>query len=144
MENAISHDCRGVGGTELYLLCSNKEGRGAGSILRKGGSSQERTPGPCELYGGWNLSLFLLLVFLLNAIFLNHISKNLFYVFKFLFIAVQFAWIFSSARVSFRRDKDFPRQATYKGVQDHLTSPVRNFKRDSSSGGKKENKSNKD
>ena len=34
--------------------------------------------------------LFLLLVFLLNAIFLNHISKNLFYVFKFLFIGVQF------------------------------------------------------
>ena len=43
-----------------------------------------------------------------------------------------------------RRDKDFPRQATYKGVHDHLTSPVRNFKRDSSSGGKKETKSNKD
>ena len=41
-----------------------------------------------------------------------------------------------------RRDKDFPRQATYKGVQDHLTSPVRNFKRDSSSGGKKETKNN--
>ena len=36
-----------------------------------------------------------------------------------------------------RRHKDFPRQATYKGVHDHLTSPVRNFKRDSSSGGKK-------
>ena len=36
-----------------------------------------------------------------------------------------------------RRDKDFPRQATYKGVHDHLTSPVRNFKRDFSSGGKK-------
>ena len=36
-----------------------------------------------------------------------------------------------------RRDKDFPRQATYKGVHDHLTSPLRNFKRDSSSGGKK-------
>ena len=34
--------------------------------------------------------LFLLLVSLLNAIFLNHISKNLFYVFKFLFIGVQF------------------------------------------------------
>ena len=32
-----------------------------------------------------------------------------------------------------KREKDFPRQATYKGVQDHLTSPVRNFKRDSSS-----------
>ena len=43
-----------------------------------------------------------------------------------------------------KRDKDFPRQATYKGVQDHLTSPVRNFKTDSSSGGKKETKSNKD
>ena len=33
---------------------------------------------------------FQLLVFLLNAIFLNHNSKNLFYVFKFLFIGVQF------------------------------------------------------
>ena len=43
-----------------------------------------------------------------------------------------------------RRDNDFPRQAKYKGVHDHLTSPVRNFKRDSSSGGKKESKSNKD
>ena len=35
------------------------------------------------------------------------------------------------------REKDFPRQAKYKGVHDHLNSPVRNFKRDSSSGGKK-------
>ena len=43
-----------------------------------------------------------------------------------------------------RREKDCPRQAKYKGVQDHLTSPVRNFKRDSSSGGKKDIKSNKD
>ena len=34
--------------------------------------------------------LFQLLLFLLNAIFLNHNSKNLFYVFKFLFIGVQF------------------------------------------------------
>ena len=34
--------------------------------------------------------IFMLLVFLLNAIFLNHIRKNLFYVFKFLFIGVQF------------------------------------------------------
>ena len=41
-----------------------------------------------------------------------------------------------------RRDNDFPRQAKYKGVHDHLTSPVRNFKRDSSSGGKKETKNN--
>ena len=36
-----------------------------------------------------------------------------------------------------KKDKDFPRQARYKGVHDQLTSPVRNFKRDSSSGGKK-------
>ena len=42
-----------------------------------------------------------------------------------------------------RRDKDFLRQATYKGVHDHLTSPVRNFKRDSSSGGKKRPKETK-
>ena len=34
--------------------------------------------------------LFQLLLFLLNAIFLNHKTKNLFYVFKFLFIGVQF------------------------------------------------------
>ena len=34
--------------------------------------------------------LFLLLVFLLHAIYLNHIRKNLFYVFKFIFIGVQF------------------------------------------------------
>ena len=68
---------------------------------------------------------------------------SLLYVFKFLFIAIQFVWILSSARVSFRRDKDFPRQATYKGVHDHLTSPVRNFKRDSSSGGKKRPKETK-
>ena len=33
---------------------------------------------------------FQLLVFLLNAIFLNENSKNLFYVFKFLFTGVQF------------------------------------------------------
>ena len=46
--------------------------------------------------------LFQHLVFLLNAIFLNHNSNNLFYVFKFLFIGVQFVGILSSARVSFR------------------------------------------
>ena len=34
--------------------------------------------------------LFQLLLFLLNAIFLNHNSKNLFYVLNFLFIEVQF------------------------------------------------------
>ena len=51
---------------------------------------------------------------------------------------------FSKGVIQERREKDFPRQATYKGVHDHLTNPVRNFKRDSSSGGKKETKSNKD
>ena len=34
--------------------------------------------------------LFQLLLFLLNAIFLSHTSKTLFYVFNFLFIGVQF------------------------------------------------------
>ena len=51
---------------------------------------------------------------------------------------------FSKGVIQERREKDFPRQATYKGVHDHLTNPVRNFKRDSSSWGKKETKSNKD
>ena len=35
-------------------------------------------------------TLFQLLLFLLNAIFLSHMSKNLFYVFNFPFICVQF------------------------------------------------------
>ena len=51
---------------------------------------------------------------------------------------------FSKGVIQERREKDFPRQATYKGVHDHLTSPVRNFNRDSSSGGKKDTKRNKD
>ena len=38
------------------------------------------------------------------------------------------------------RDKDFLRQATYKGVHDHLTSPERNFKRDSARGEKRDQK----
>ena len=55
--------------------------------------------------------LFQLLLFHLNAIFLNQKSKNLFYVVKFLFIVVQFVSILSSARVSYRREggrKIFP------------------------------------
>ena len=60
--------------------------------------------------------LFQLLVFLLNAIFLNHKTKNLFYVFKFLFIGVQFVLILASARVSFRRGeiKIFPDRQNIK------------------------------
>ena len=37
MEDAINHDCRGARGTEMCLLVSNKEHRGAGSILWRGG-----------------------------------------------------------------------------------------------------------
>ena len=42
MEDAINHDCRGAGGTEMCLLGSNKESRGkeayfnGGAPLRKG------------------------------------------------------------------------------------------------------------
>ena len=36
---------------------------------------------------------------------------------------------FSKGVIQERREKDFPRQATYKGVHDHLTNPVRNFRR---------------
>ena len=72
-------------------LCSNKEGRGAGSILRMGGTPRKGHQVPVKATEG-KISplLFLLLVFLLNAIFFNHNTKNLFYVFKFLFVGVQF------------------------------------------------------
>ena len=36
MEDAITHDCRGAGGTEMCLLGSKNEHRGAGSILQRG------------------------------------------------------------------------------------------------------------
>ena len=39
MEDVINHDDRGVRGTEMCLLGSNKECRGAGSILWRGGPS---------------------------------------------------------------------------------------------------------
>ena len=42
-----------------------------------------------------------------------------------------------------RRVTDCPRKAKYKGFQDHLTSPVRNFKRDCSMGEKKRPKATK-
>ena len=38
LEDAINHDCRGAGGTEMCLLCSKKERRGAESILQRGGA----------------------------------------------------------------------------------------------------------
>ena len=75
----------------MSLLCSKKGGRGAGSILRRGGPPRKGHQVPVKATEGEICPpLFQLLVFLLNAIFLNHNSKNLFYVFKFLFIGVQF------------------------------------------------------
>ena len=75
----------------MCLLCSNKEGRGAGRILRRGGPPRKGHQVPVKATEG-EISplLFVLLVFLLHDIVLNHIRKKLFYVFKFLFIGVQF------------------------------------------------------
>ena len=91
MKDAINHDSRGAGGTEMCLLGSNKEHRGAGSILRREAPPWKGHHVPVKATEGEICPpLFQLLVFLLNAIFLNHKTKNLFYVFKFLFIGVQF------------------------------------------------------
>ena len=87
MEDAKNHDCRGARGTEMCLLVSNKEHRGAGSILRRGGPSLEEHHVPVKATDGEICPpLFQLLVYLLDAIFLNHKTKNLFYVFKFLLL----------------------------------------------------------
>ena len=91
MEGGINHDCRGLGGMEMCLMGSNKEHRGSGSILRGGGPPRKGYQVPVKAMDGEICPPpFQLLVFRLNAIFLNHNSKNLFYVFKFLFIGVQF------------------------------------------------------
>ena len=83
MEDAINHDCRGAGGTEMCLLGSKKEHRGAGSILRKGGGLRKGHQVPVKAKDDEICPpSFQLLVFLLNAIFLNH--NNKIYVFKFL------------------------------------------------------------
>ena len=75
----------------MCLLCSKKERRGAGSILRRGGSPRKGHQVPVKATVGEIFPLlFQLLLFVLNAIFLSHTSKNLFYVFNFLFIGVQF------------------------------------------------------
>ena len=75
----------------MGLLCSKKERRGAGSILRGGGPPRKGHQVPVKATDGEICPpLFQLLLFLLNAIFLNHNSKNLFYVLNFLFIEVQF------------------------------------------------------
>ena len=75
----------------MCLLCSNKEAEGQEASSAGGGPPRKGHQVPVKATEGEICPpLFLLLVFLLNAIFLNHISKNLFYVFKFLFIAVQF------------------------------------------------------
>ena len=89
MEDVINHDYRGVRGTEMCLLGSNEERRGAGSILWRGGPPRKGHQVPVKAMEGEICPPpFQLLVFLLNAIFFNHNTKNLFYVFKFLFIRV--------------------------------------------------------
>ena len=76
----------------MCLLCSKKERRGAESILQRGGGPPRKgQQDPVKPTDGEIIPLlFQLLLFLLNAIFHNHNSKNLFYVFIFLFIGVQF------------------------------------------------------
>ena len=70
---------------DCWVSTRSTEGQEAGAKPRKGyqvavkATDGEICPPP-----------FQLLVFLLNAIFLIHNSKNLFYVFKFLFIGIQF------------------------------------------------------
>ena len=91
MEDAINHDCRGAGGMEMCLLGSNKESRGKEAYFNGGAPLRKGHQVPVKATDGEICPpLFQLLLFLLNAIFLNHNSKNLFYVFKFLFIGVQF------------------------------------------------------
>ena len=75
----------------MCLLGSKKEHRGAGNILRRGGPLRKGHQVPVNAKDGEICSPpFQLLLFLLNAIFLSHTSKNLFYVFNFPFICVQF------------------------------------------------------
>ena len=75
----------------MSLLGSKKEHRGAGNILRRGGPLRKGHQVPVNAKDGEICpSPFQVLLFLLNAIFLSHMSKNLFYVFNFLFIGVQF------------------------------------------------------
>ena len=66
IEDVINHDCRGAGGTEMCLLGSNKESKGAGSILQRGAPLRKGHQVPvkatdCEIFP----PLFQLLDFLL-------------------------------------------------------------------------------
>ena len=75
----------------MCLLCSNKEAEGQEASSGGGAPPRKEHQVPVKATEGEICPpLFLLLVFLLNAIFLNHKTKNLFYVFKFLFLGVQF------------------------------------------------------
>ena len=91
MEDALNHDCRRAEGTEMCLLGSNKGTEGKEASYGQGAPPRKGHQVPVKATEG-EISplLFLLLVFLLHAIYLNHIRKNLFYVFKFIFIGVQF------------------------------------------------------
>ena len=89
MEDVINHDYRGVRGTEMCLLGSNKGTEGKEASYGRGAPARKGHQFPVKATEGEiSPSLFVLLVFLLNAIFFNHNTKNLFYVFKFLFIRV--------------------------------------------------------
>ena len=81
----MTAEVREVWRCDCWVSTRSAEGQEGGANPRKGyqvavkATDGEICPPP-----------FQLLVFLLNAIFRNHNSKNLFYVFKFLFIGVQF------------------------------------------------------
>ena len=91
MEDAINHDWRRAEGMEMCLLGSNKGTEGKEASYGRGAPARKGQQDPVKPTDGEIIPLlFLLLVFLLHAIYLNHIRKNLFYVFKFIFIAVQF------------------------------------------------------
>ena len=89
MEDAINHDCRRAEGTEMCLLGSNKGTEGKEASYGRGAPARKGHQFPVKATEGEiSPSLFVLLVFLLHDIVLNHIRKKLFYVFKFLFIGV--------------------------------------------------------
>ena len=66
----------------MCLLCSNKEAEGQEASSGGGAPPRKGHQVPVKAMEGEICPpLFLLLVFLLNAIFLNHISKNFFLLF---------------------------------------------------------------
>ena len=86
MEDAINHDCRMLEARRCACWVPKRSAEGqeasyGGGPPRKGHQVLVKATD-----GEICPPLFQVLVFLLNAIFLSHTSKNLFYVFNFLFI----------------------------------------------------------